>query len=526
MAVLNRDVFQQGFGDEQPITIVRTDISGGGNTRQDPVLIKENQVMLIYNADISIAGQSTKRRGITLIENLGTDAGTGLFGYEPDGGTNLLVATHGQKLETWTGTGSFAERKTNFTNNLQTTIIKAGESGEGEVFLVGNGTDNWFRFEPDDLGTPEDLGNTSGTGSDSPPKSTVALYYRNRVWVLKDAPSGLGNLFFSSAYPATYSTAFDTVADAFRIPCGTERALVGLRDQGIIIVGSDQIWGLNPSVTPAPTTDKPEKLLSIGAVANNTVCTVSDDVLFLATDGVRGVFRTQQDKLQMGQSFPLSFSLKDEFDTISWAYISKACAVYFDNKYMLALPVSEATYNNSVWVYYPATNAWVVYTGWNVGAWAKLKIDGEERLYCIDSANGKVYRALFGYSDNTTAINYQEEGREENCGFPFNKKSGGELIIKAIGVGDYDVSVYVSVDSQDYQLLGTINLSGNAPTLAVSLPFTLVNPNIVEKKFHLDSLGPWVTLQIKLQHNATNGSDDITMLERNIVTYKLEYENE
>lgn len=504
--------------DDPRLFVIRKDFSGGVNTRQHGSVIKENQATVLYNTDIGVPGETSKRKGLTLIEDLGDNAGTGAFGFEPDGGTNELLVTEGTNLQGWTGSGTFTAHKTDFTSGLQTTMIKAGESGEGDVVLISNGTDNWFRMNQSH--SFQDLGNTSGTGSDSPPKSTVATYYRNRVWILK---SNL--LYWSDAYPDDYSTAFDTVTNAYRIPVGTEKAVIGLRDIGLIVIGADQIWGINPSMTPAAT-DKPEKILDIGCVAGKTAIQVADDIFFLAPDGVRGVFRTQQDKLQLGQSFPLSYVLKDRFEAINWGQISKACAVWFDGKYFIALPVESSTYNNEVWVYYPALGAWMVITGWNVGAWAKLKVNGEERLYYIDSNDGSVYRAWTGADDAGTAVNLQIETRKEDFGQPLRYKTGGEVEVKAVSIGDYDVDVYAELDDGGYTLLGQLNLTGNAPTLPATLPFTLVNPNVVSQKFHLDNLGRFKTIRLKLQHNALNGSDIIKILETNIITFLEEYENE
>lgn len=499
--------------DDAPLVKIVRDLSGGVNTRQNPAIIKDNQATVLYNVDISVPGETSKRLGITLIEDLGNDAGTGSLGFEPDGGTNELLVTHGAKLEGWVGSGTFTEHKTDFTSGLPTKMIKAGESGEGDVVIVSNGTDNVFRMNQSH--TFQDLNDTNT----SPPKTTVMTYYRNRVWGLK-----ANLLYWSDAYPADYSTAFDRTTNAYRIPVGVERALLGLRDTGIIVIGSDQVWGINPSITPAAT-DKPEKILDIGCVANNTAVQVGDDVMFLARDGVRGVFRTQQDKLQLGASYPISYVLKDEFDAISWAYIDKACAVYYQDKYLLSLPVSGGTYNNQVWVYSPATQGWTVITGWNVAAWGKMQVNGQERLYFIDSNDGSVYRAFYGYDDNGTAINYQEEGRKEDMGKPVSKKVGGELRIKAPSVGNYDLSVYASFDDAEYQLVGTMNLSGGV-SLPLDLPFTLQGGVLKEQIFHLDRFGEWYTMKLKITHNATNGSDLIKIYERNTITYLSEYYSE
>lgn len=505
-------------GDDTKLYLIRRDLSGGQNNRQAGYQIGENQVTSLLNVDIGVPGETRKRPGLTLIENLtGSYAGTGLFGFEPVGGTNELFATYNTTLTGWPGSGSFTNRKTNFIAGA-VAMLKAVEQGEDDVVMIKMAGNNWFRMNQSY--SFQDLGNTAGTNNDSPPDSDVSCFFRNRWWIL------LNNiLYYSDAYPSDYSLAFDTPVQNFFVPCGTEQALIPIRDLGIVILGSDSVWSINPSATPAAT-DKVEKLVDDGCVAGKTAVQVGDDVLYLAVDGVRGLFRTQQDKLQTGNSYPLSFLIKEEVESINWAQISKACAIYFDNKYFISVPVDSSSYNNEVWVYYPASNAWVVISGWNVAAWAKMQVNGEERLYAIDSTNGKVYQAWKGYSDNSTAINYTEEGRKEDFGQPLVKKQGGELKVKALSSGSYNVSVYVSIDDQDYTLLGTMNLAGNAPTLPISLPFTLAGTNIVEETFHLDSLGEWYTIKVKLVHNDTNGNDEIKIYERNIVTYATEYQSE
>jgi len=159
-------------------------------------------------------------------------------------------------------------------------------------------------------------------------------------------------------------------------------------------------------------------------------------------------------------------------------------------------------------------------------------VSGEERLYYGKHGKNEVYQAWTGYTDegssttNGTAINYQEEGRKEDGGQPLIKKSGGVLKVKALSSGDYDLTVYVSIDDQAYETLGTISLLGNSPTLPATLPFDLASANIVSESFPLDSLGEWNQIRVKIQHNATNGSDDITLLSREIITYALTFQDE
>lgn len=500
--------------DDKQLFVVVPDLSGGVNNRQHGSKINDNQATVLLNIDIGIPGQSRKRPGITLVENLGSSAGTGLFGFEPAGGTNELMATYGSTLTGWTGTGSFVNRKSDFVSGTTVSMVKVGEQSSNDVLAVYMSGNNWFRMKQDH--TFADLGNTNT----SPPLSEVATYYRNRMWVLKD-----NLLYWSGAFPADYSNTFDQTTNNFRMEVGPERALIPIRDQGIVALGRDQVWAINPSVVPAAT-DKPEKLLDFGCVAGKTAVQVGDDILFLAIDGVRGLFRTVQDKVQSGTSYPLSFLLKDEIESINWTYISKACAVFFDNKYFISVPVDASTVNNEVWVFYPALQAWMVIQGWYVSAWAKMKVDGQEKLYAIDSNNGKVYQAWKGFSDNGTAINYQEEGKKIDFGQPLRTKTGGEVKIRAASSGGYTLTVYASIDDQSYVTLGSMSLAGNSPTLPISLPFTLADSNIVEEQFHLDNLGPFRQIRIKIVHNDTNGSDEIIVYERDIITYADEYQSE
>lgn len=505
--------------DDAAISAIRKDLSGGMNNRQHGSIIGDTQSTLLKNVDITVPGETRKRPGLTLAEDVSNTAPTEVFGFEPSNGTNQLCVIDGTNLRTYPGSGSFTTRKSDFVASTSLAkIVKAQEEGEGDIILIKVPGNNWFRMNQSF--SFQDLGATAGTGSDSPIDSPVAVWFRNRLWILKD-----NLLYWSSAVPADFATAFDTPTDNYKMPVGKEQAIFALRDLGIIALGEDGVWAINPSTVPAAT-DKPEFLVEEGCIAGNTAAYSGDDLLYLAKDGVRGLFRTQQDKVQGGASYPLSYPLKDEFESLSWAYIEKSCAIYFDNKYFLSVPVDASTYNNEVWVYYPAFKAWMVITGWNVSAWSTMRVNGEERLFAADSTDGKVYRAWHGFSDNSTAIDYDEQGRKEDFGKPLVYKVGGEVKIRALSSGAYNLTIQVSIDDQDWATLGTMSLEGNAPSLPISLPFTLADTNIVEEVFHLDSLGKFRQLKLRIRHNDTNGSDEIKIYERDVITYAEEYQSE
>lgn len=518
MARAIRTQKRYGVRDDNQLFFIRRDLSGGSNTRQNSSVIGENQGQQMQNVNLEIPGQESRRPGLTLIEDLSNSAITGMLGYDPQGNTANLLVTEGVNLKRWTGSGSFSSVSTAFTSGLNTTMFKAYKTGVGDVALVGNGTDNWYEMTPSY--TMNDLGSTTGAAC-SPPKSTVGTFFRNRAWILKG-----DLLYYSTASPSDYSVAFDTGAQAYRIPVGEERVVFGSRDLGLIVGGKEQIWAIDPSVVPAAT-DKPEKLLDIGIVTGKTFCQVGDDYMFLATDGVRGLKRTVQDKLQLGDSLPISYPLKDEFDTINWQYISKACSIYWQNKYFISLPKVGSTVNNMVWVYFPGTRGWAVIDGWSVSAWATFKVNGEERLYAGDSTDGKVYRSWSGATDNGTSISFILEGREEDFSKPLERKVGAEIKVVAKPSGNYDLNVAVAFDGGGYNDVGSMNLAGNLITFPTTFPVNFYPDAIVYKKFHLDSYGPFYKMTYKLtQNTVTSNADDVTIYEISATALADEYISE
>lgn len=517
-------------GDDQRVFVFRRDVSSGMNSRVHASELPENQVANITNGDISDPGKMKKAPGSVLIgSDVSNSSVVALHDYQRQGYTDQLMSVDGTYLRASEGEAAQTDVKTDFTASDDVGIISVKESGltPDDVIIVQNGTDNPFRFHKDSSDTwgTQDLGSTAGTGTDSPPKSTVMAWYGNRLWVLKN-----DLLYFSSAYPADYSSAFDTVSDSFRIPVGEERGLVSVRDTGLVVMGVNAIWGISPSIVPDPTADKPQPLVtSHGVVSKKGYVQVGDDIYFFAKDGLRSLQRTVQDKLQMGVSYPLSYALKDEYEAINWEYISRLCMSTYDNKVFITVPTGASTF--STWIYSPASNGFVIKDGWSPRCYAKHRIDGEQRLYYGKHGDGTVYRAWYGHTDegttetNGTAVSFAFEGRKEDLGSPLVRKCGGEVIVKALASGSYTLTVQAQFDDGWYQTLGTIDLSGNLVTFPVTFPVSFLEPNVVIGKFHIDSYGEWYQVQIKITNSEANTSD-IEILEVGVVSYVQEYESE
>lgn len=119
------------------------------------------------------------------------------------------------------------------------------------------------------------------------------------------------------------------------------------------------------------------------------------------------------------------------------------------------------------------------------------------------------------------------ECREENCGQPLIYKNGGELEVTAESSGSGNsFTVEVAIDGGAFQELGIMDLSSDsAPTLPVDLPFSLSDSYLIRQKYHLDSLGAWRTLQIRIKNNDVS-ADPIIWYGYNIMTFPEQYYNE
>ena len=348
------------------------------------------------------------------------------------------------------------------------------------------------------------------------------------------------NLFVTDPTTASGYGPFDLVANYFRVPVGNSQALIATRDQGIVAMGQDQIWQLLPSQTPSAT-DQPQKILDIGCMAGATAIQVADDIVFLAADGIRGLFRTQLDKLQTGQSFPLSWPIPEQIDAINWSQINKACAVFYQNKYIISLPVNGSSYNNICLVYYPAlstafyastnvqnaasTKSWVIYEGWNISRFAVMNIGGQQNLYGIDSITGQVYQLFEGTTDNGNTIIYDEQSRADDFKAPLQYKFGGEYKVRAIG-SNAVLIVSANPDGLGWVQLGSFSLTTTGITFPTTFPVNFSTSSESIGNFHLDDAGIIKFKRCQFEIESITNDADISIIETLATAFNEPYLSE
>ena len=152
---------------------------------------------------------------------------------------------------------------------------------------------------------------------------------------------------------------YDQIYGNFRFNAGKSDFNVGMlsfSDDKLLVFNRNSIHLVNsvenPSIASAQLlTDE------VGLIARNSVVQVGNQVLFLSDNGVYGMNFIDLYNLR-GNEVPLSESIQKTIDTINKAHADKASAVYFDNKYYLAVPTGTSTVNNTLLIYNFLNKSW------------------------------------------------------------------------------------------------------------------------------------------------------------------------
>ena len=152
---------------------------------------------------------------------------------------------------------------------------------------------------------------------------------------------------------------YDQIYGNFRFNAGKSDFNVGMlsfSDDKLLVFNRNSIHLVNsvenPSIASAQLlTDE------VGLIARNSVLQVGNQVLFLSDNGVYGMNFIDLYNLR-GNEVPLSESIQKTIDTINKAHADKASAVYFDNKYYLAVPTGTSAVNNTLLIYNFLNKSW------------------------------------------------------------------------------------------------------------------------------------------------------------------------
>ena len=192
---------------------------------------------------------------------------------------------------------------------------------------------------------------------------------------------------------------YDQIYNQFRISGGTADQVVamhGFFDDTMIVLNRNSIHSISNTSGNLTDTVVRELTGEVGCLARKTVLMRGNTMYFLSDNGVYGLEFLNDYNLR-GMDQPLSKNIQPYIDRINPDKADKAVAVYFDNRYFLAVPLdSVAGANDAI-----GNNAVLVYNFLNKG-WESIDTYGDSQFVITDyiKASGGVRDNLYAITSN------------------------------------------------------------------------------------------------------------------------------
>jgi len=195
------------------------------------------------------------------------------------------------------------------------------------------------------------------------------------------------------------TTTFDQIESQFRITGGTADFVVamhGFYNDSLVVLNRNSLHLIQESKGGLLDVTVKELTSEIGCLARKSVVMRGNAMYFLSDNGVYGLEFLNDYNLR-GMDQPLSKNIQPYIDRINPDKADKAVAVYFDNRYFLAVPLdSVAGANDAI-----GNNAVLVYNFLNKG-WESIDTYGNNQFIITDyiTASGGVRNNLYTVTSN------------------------------------------------------------------------------------------------------------------------------
>lgn len=255
------------------------------------------------------------------------------------------------------------------------TVAGGSTLTKGDTFIVSEATSSLFKFFTN---TAEVTNQTNvvftqkvsvALGFVHMPAPPFAVYHQRRLFMPFQFLSTGTDTFESrnildeviGSEPLDTDT-YDRFSSEFRFNAGTSDFVVGLSsfaEDRLLVFNRNSIHVIEGS---SDLETSSQKLLTdeVGCVARKTIQQVGNQVIFLSDNGVYGTQFLDEYNLR-GTETPLSEPIDSTIKRINKNAQSKAVAVYFDNRYFIAVPLdgSDANdENNAILVYNFLNKQW------------------------------------------------------------------------------------------------------------------------------------------------------------------------
>ena len=295
---------------------------------------------------------------------------------------------------------------------------------------------------------------------------------------------------------------WDLIGNSIRVGGGDGDPIVALTPwygYNMLVFKELSIWVIeaDPSLAVADWTIK---LINnrTGCVAARTIQQVGSDVLFLSRDGVRSI-KTIEAGAQTDVSLPVSTPINDLIGRINQTEVSKCCAVYWRNRYLLSVPLDSSTNPSRVLCYHLLAKSWTGHwTGWEPRDWVITAFSGKLRMNFGDQ-RGVVYTwDDYTPEDSTTADSYKDGSTVYESYIKSRAYRYGETWGDKIGYSVQFNLENIHSTAITSNLYYYKDLSDSAQTLASSVSLT-ADTNLIRQGYNLLPKGRFNQLQFKVQ---------------------------
>jgi hypothetical protein len=211
---------------------------------------------------------------------------------------------------------------------------------------------------------------------------------------------------------------------------------------------------------------------------------------------------------------PISEIVKDVIQSINTQAIAVSTAMYYDNRYFLAIPTEANDTNDTLLVYNTALGAFEGTWTPQAMQFALTNFNAEGSRLMLKNTTGLISKyAGFKSPAGTTSSDYTDAGvayesfirtKDFNFNDPFSLKYGShfEVIFDNSFSNDANVFIQRDVDVGDVSVVPNINIASSTLTLPFTLPAVL--PSSVKKKIANDlrKYEKWRLINIKISSSA------------------------
>jgi hypothetical protein len=306
----------------------------------------------------------------------------------------------------------------------------------------------------------------------SPPFATyhqrrLVMPYRFEVDDTVDSFTSRGILDEVIASDILDTDTYDRIYAQYRFNAGTADYIVGLHsfaEDSLLVFNRNSIHLVQNTINLEAASTR---LLTneVGCVARKSIKQVGNQVIFLSDNGVYGTQFLDEYNLR-GTETTLSEPINETIKRINKEAWEQSVAVYFDNRYYIAVPLDGATENNAILVYnflnqqwesvdtvaddnYYSTNLLVLGDGNNRGVYAINDVGGVHRL---DNRIDGVDRVItqIGGSQLQPNIDASITTRQYTLGSMERKKwKEYELHIQSSDDNTSDLSIHAETENPD-----------------------------------------------------------------------------